>query len=92
MGTPCLGAPLAPAEPPLLRRLPGTSQGAVAGIHMLQCFHAAGFPAGLLALATGRGAEIGDYLTMHPAVNCISFTGGDTGGRGCGDVTWRGVS
>ncbi|GIL45440.1 hypothetical protein Vafri_2681 [Volvox africanus] len=55
------------------------TQGAVAGIHMLQCFHAAGLPAGLLSLATGRGSEIGDFLTMHPGVNCISFTGGDTG-------------
>ena len=44
-----------------------------------QCFHAAGLPAGLLSVATGRGAEIGDFLTTHPDVNCISFTGGDTG-------------
>jgi glyceraldehyde-3-phosphate dehydrogenase (NADP+) len=28
---------------------------------------------------TGKGSEIGDYLVMHPAVKCISFTGGDTG-------------
>ena len=27
----------------------------------------------------GRGSEIGDYLTTHPLVNAISFTGGDTG-------------
>lgn len=27
----------------------------------------------------GKGSEIGDYLTTHPLVNCISFTGGDTG-------------
>ncbi len=26
-----------------------------------------------------QGSEIGDYLTQHPMVNCISFTGGDTG-------------
>ena len=30
----------------------------------------------------GKGSEIGDYLTTHPLVNCISFTGGDTGLRG----------
>lgn len=28
---------------------------------------------------SGKGSEIGDFLTTHPAVNCISFTGGDTG-------------
>ncbi|MEW5304082.1 MAG: hypothetical protein WDW38_003422 [Sanguina aurantia] len=55
------------------------TQGAVSGLHMVQCFHEAGLPAGLLSVATGRGSEIGDFLTQHPGVNCISFTGGDTG-------------
>lgn len=30
-------------------------------------------------MVVGKGSEIGDHLTTHPAVNCISFTGGDTG-------------
>jgi glyceraldehyde-3-phosphate dehydrogenase (NADP+) len=30
---------------------------------------------------TGRGGEIGDYLTQHPGVDAISFTGGETGIR-----------
>ncbi|KAG5559549.1 hypothetical protein RHGRI_009174 [Rhododendron griersonianum] len=34
---------------------------------------------GLISCITGKGSEIGDFLTMHPGVNCISFTGGDTG-------------
>ncbi|KAJ7535063.1 hypothetical protein O6H91_12G017100 [Diphasiastrum complanatum] len=55
------------------------TQGAVAGLHMIHCFHLAGFPKGLLSCVTGKGSEIGDFLTMHPGVNCISFTGGDTG-------------
>lgn len=55
------------------------SQGVVAGAHMVQCFAKAGLPKGLLNMVTGKGSEIGDYLTMHPAVSCISFTGGDTG-------------
>jgi glyceraldehyde-3-phosphate dehydrogenase (NADP+) len=46
---------------------------------MVQCFHAAGVPPGVINVVTGRGSEIGDYLTTHPGVNCISFTGGDTG-------------
>ena len=33
----------------------------------------------LLIIVSGKGSEIGDFLTQHPAVNCISFTGGDTG-------------
>lgn len=55
------------------------TQGAVAGLHMVHCFHLAGFPKGLISCITGKGSEIGDFLTMHPGVNCISFTGGDTG-------------
>lgn len=55
------------------------TQGAIAGIHMAQCFHKAGLPKGILNVITGRGSEIGDFLTQHPMVNCISFTGGDTG-------------
>nr|AAM00227.1 glyceraldehyde-3-phosphate dehydrogenase [Oryza sativa] len=55
------------------------TQGAVAALHMVHCFHLAGFPKGLINCVTGKGSEIGDFLTMHPGVNCISFTGGDTG-------------
>jgi len=55
------------------------TQGCVSGIHMVQCFHKAGCPPGLISMVTGRGSEIGDYLTTHTGVDCISFTGGDTG-------------
>ena len=54
-------------------------QGTAAGLHMVHCFHAAGLPAGLLEVTSGKGSEIGDYLTTHPGAKCISFTGGDTG-------------
>ena len=46
-------------------------QGAVAALHMVHCFHLAGFPKGLISCVTGKGSEIGDFLTMHPGVNCI---------------------
>ena len=46
-------------------------QGAVAALHMVHCFHLAGFPKGLISCVTGKGSEIGDFLTMHPRVNCI---------------------
>lgn len=55
------------------------TQGAISGCLMADCFAEAGIPSGVLQVVTGRGSEIGDYLTQHPAVNCISFTGGDTG-------------
>lgn len=46
-------------------------QGAVAALHMVHCFHLAGFPKGLVSCVTGKGSEIGDFLTMHPGVSCI---------------------
>lgn len=55
------------------------TQGAVSGLMMIRCFQAAGLPAGLINVVTGRGSEIGDLITTHSDVNCITFTGGDTG-------------
>ena len=56
------------------------TQGSVAGLLMVHCFHAAGgLPPGVLNCVTGRGAEIGGHLTTHPGLDAISFTGGDTG-------------
>jgi glyceraldehyde-3-phosphate dehydrogenase (NADP+) len=55
------------------------TQGAVSALHMVQTFAKAGLPPGVLNCVTGKGSEIGDYLTLHPMVNCISFTGGNTG-------------
>ncbi|KAI5081706.1 hypothetical protein GOP47_0001449 [Adiantum capillus-veneris] len=54
-------------------------QGSVAALHMIQCFHLAGFPKGLISAITIKVADLGDALTTHPAINCISFTGGDSG-------------
>lgn len=41
---------------------------------MVHCFHLAGFPKGLISCVTGKGSEIGDFLTMHPGVNCIRYS------------------
>jgi len=66
------------------------SQGAVTGlVGVAAVFHLAGAPAGLLSVVTGKGAEIGDYITQHQHADIISFTGGSTGirvARGAGMV------
>lgn len=41
------------------------TQGCVSGLHMAECFRAAGVPPGLVNVVTGRGSEIGDYLTAR---------------------------
>jgi len=56
------------------------SQGAVTGlVGIAAVFHLAGAPKGLVNVVTGRGSEIGDYITQHKHASAISFTGGDTG-------------
>jgi len=46
--------------------------GTVSSLHAMHCLHEAGFPKGLFCAATGKGSEIGDLLTTHPKINCIS--------------------
>ena len=58
------------------------TQGSVVAHYVLAVFLAAGVPAGVLSLATGRGSEIGDYLVQHPLVNMITFTGSSETGKG----------
>ena len=41
----------------------------------------AGFPAGVVNVVTGFGADVGEALTTHPAVDKIAFTGGENSGR-----------
>lgn len=41
----------------------------------------AGLPPGVFNLVHGLGADIGDYLTSHPKVRLVSFTGGTVTGR-----------
>ncbi|WZN64104.1 NADP-dependent glyceraldehyde-3-phosphate dehydrogenase [Chloropicon roscoffensis] len=57
------------------------TQGAVAGLHLAQCFDKAGdvFPKGLVNFVTVKASENGDYMAQHPGNDCLSFTGGDVG-------------
>ncbi|GAA5234993.1 aldehyde dehydrogenase [Verticiella sediminum] len=41
----------------------------------------AGFPAGVVNVVTGLGAEAGAALTAHPLVDKVSFTGSDLNGQ-----------
>lgn len=51
------------------------TQGAVTGLKLVELAHAAGVPEPVLYGATGRGADIGEYLIAHPAIHMIAFTG-----------------
>jgi acyl-CoA reductase-like NAD-dependent aldehyde dehydrogenase len=44
-------------------------------------FEEAGFPAGVVNVVTGLGAEVGTALVTHPDVAKVAFTGGDATGQ-----------
>lgn len=45
-------------------------------MHFAKLIHEAGFPAGVVNIITGLGAECGQVLTSHPLVARVAFTGG----------------
>ena len=45
-----------------------------------ECIHSAGIPVGVFNMIHGTGADIGDYLTSHPLVDMVSFTGSTRAG------------
>ncbi|WP_080147226.1 aldehyde dehydrogenase family protein [Marinilactibacillus piezotolerans] len=48
---------------------------------LTEIIHDAGLPKGVFNLVTGSGSETGDYLTSHPDVSVISFTGSTKVGK-----------
>ncbi|MFX1323053.1 MAG: NADP-dependent glyceraldehyde-3-phosphate dehydrogenase [Promethearchaeota archaeon] len=56
------------------------TQGAITPLHFGIILEKAGVPPGVVNIITGRGSEIGDYLTSHTSIDMIAFTGSsDTG-------------
>lgn len=51
-----------------------------------ECVAAAGLPAGVFNLVTGKGTEAGEALVRHPGVDMISFTGSTTVGKHIGSL------
>lgn len=57
------------------------SDAPIALVMFARVLEAAGLPAGVLNVITGRGGDIGDLLASHPDVSMISFTGSSEVGR-----------
>ncbi len=57
------------------------TQGAISGIKMIEALHQTKITKGVINVVTGKGSEIGDYLTSHEAINMITFTGGTKTGE-----------
>ncbi|MGL5086709.1 MAG: NADP-dependent glyceraldehyde-3-phosphate dehydrogenase, partial [Clostridium sp.] len=52
-----------------------STQGSLSGLFLARIFEEAGVPKGVLNTVTGKGSEIGDYITTHRGINFINFTG-----------------
>lgn len=50
-------------------------------LRMVEVFHEAGLPAGVVNLVNGRGSVTGAALVEHPGIDMVAFTGGTQTGR-----------
>lgn len=50
-------------------------------LKLAEIYTAAGVPDGVFSVLTGSGREVGQWLTEHPLIEKISFTGGTTTGK-----------
>jgi acyl-CoA reductase-like NAD-dependent aldehyde dehydrogenase len=59
---------------------------AVTAAKVMDCFHEAGFPKGVLNMVVGSGREVGDGIATHPGVSGITFTGSNNVGKQVGQA------
>lgn len=57
------------------------TQGSISSLHLTEIFRTAGVPDGTLVTVTGGGEEIGDYLSTHPGIDMVTFTGSSQVGK-----------
>lgn len=63
------------------------TQGSLCGIYLARIFEAAGVPKGVINTITGKGSEIGDYITTHKGIDFINFTGSSSVGERISKIT-----
>ncbi|MBD2041614.1 aldehyde dehydrogenase family protein [Microcoleus sp. FACHB-672] len=56
---------------------------------LIQIFHDAGLPPGVVNLIHGLGEEVGQALVEHPGVDLVSFTGSSQTGAHVGEICSR---
>src|SRR5699024_3254844 len=57
------------------------SETAITCAKVIECFHEAGFPQGVINMVTGSGSLIGPEMVDHPKIDGISFTGSNQVGK-----------
>lgn len=64
---------------------PATETAVTASL-IMQCFHDAGFPAGVMNMVVGSGSTIGQGIAEHERIDGISFTGSNSVGKRVGQA------
>jgi len=59
----------------------GPTQGSITTLHLVEIFKQAGVWDGAISLVSGRGSEIGDFMTTHELIDMIAFTGSSKVGK-----------
>lgn len=62
------------------------TQGALSGTRIAELLYEAGLDRRIMPVITGKGSEIGDYLTAHSLIDMISFTGSTGVGNHIADI------
>lgn len=70
---------------------PASDTAVSGGLLIAHMFEEAGFPAGVLNVVVGAGAEIGDAFVEHPVPSLVSFTGSTDVGRSVGRLATGGA-
>jgi len=84
-----ISAPLAAGCTMVLKPAQQTS---LSMLYFARLCEEAGLPPGVLNIITGKGSTIGNYLTGHPGVNKVSFTGSTPVGRMVGSTAGENLS
>ncbi|CAM3654357.1 alpha-ketoglutaric semialdehyde dehydrogenase GucD [Marinicrinis lubricantis] len=59
---------------------------AVTAAAVMQCFHDAGFPPGVVNMVIGSGEVIGQGIASHPGIHGVTFTGSNPVGKQIGQA------
>jgi aldehyde dehydrogenase (NAD+) len=65
------------------------SETAVTAAKVIECFHEAGFPNGVVNMVCGSGSVIGQGIANHPDVDGVTFTGSNTVGKQVGRAAFE---
>lgn len=61
-------------------------------LYLMQIWHEAGLPAGVINIVTGTGSLAGQHLVSHPDVQKVSFTGSTPVGKKVGQAALENLS